>query len=97
MSAAKEHQQRVARVRRSLTAALVELNESGEFTPCQRSPELWTSEDAAERAKAVPACAACPLRTPCRDYSILAREGSGVWAGKDRSRSYTRDGVDRPT
>ena len=45
-----------------------------------------SEEDAAE-AKAV--CANCPVREPCLEYSITAREKQGVWGGlteKERRR-----------
>jgi WhiB family redox-sensing transcriptional regulator len=37
------------------------------------------SDEAAEPAKAI--CAVCPVREPCLDHAITAREKQGVWGG----------------
>jgi WhiB family redox-sensing transcriptional regulator len=37
------------------------------------------SDEAAEPAKAI--CAVCPVREPCLDHAITAREQQGVWGG----------------
>ena len=37
------------------------------------------SEEGAEEAKAI--CAVCPVREPCLEYAITAREKQGVWGG----------------
>jgi WhiB family redox-sensing transcriptional regulator len=44
-------------------------------------PDLFypTSEEAAEEAKSI--CAVCPVREPCLEYAITAREKEGVWGG----------------
>jgi WhiB family transcriptional regulator, redox-sensing transcriptional regulator len=39
------------------------------------------SEDGAESAKAI--CATCPVREPCLEHAITAREKQGVWGGLD--------------
>ena len=39
------------------------------------------SDDGAEAAKAI--CAVCPVREPCLEYAITAREKEGVWGGLD--------------
>ncbi len=36
-------------------------------------------DDAADEAKAV--CDLCPVREPCLEYAITAREKDGVWGG----------------
>ncbi len=36
-------------------------------------------EDAAAEAKAI--CALCPVREPCLEYALSAREKDGVWGG----------------
>ena len=37
------------------------------------------TDDDADEAKAI--CAACPVRGPCLEYALLAREKLGVWGG----------------
>ena len=45
-------------------------------------PDLFypPSDDAAEAAKAI--CAVCPVREPCLEYAVTAREKEGVWGGR---------------
>jgi WhiB family redox-sensing transcriptional regulator len=45
-------------------------------------PDLFypASDDAAEAAKAI--CAVCPVREPCLEYAVTAREKEGVWGGR---------------
>ena len=52
-------------------------------------PELFypSSEDTAAPAKSI--CAVCPVREPCLEHAITAREKQGVWGGlteKERRR-----------
>jgi WhiB family redox-sensing transcriptional regulator len=52
-------------------------------------PELFhpPADDPADEAKAI--CAICPVREPCLEYAITAREKQGVWGGlteKERRR-----------
>jgi WhiB family redox-sensing transcriptional regulator len=45
-------------------------------------PEVFypvSDEDEALEAKAI--CATCPVRQPCLEYSLSAREKHGVWGG----------------
>jgi WhiB family redox-sensing transcriptional regulator len=45
------------------------------------------TDDPADEAKAI--CAICPVREPCLEYAITAREKQGVWGGlteKERRR-----------
>jgi WhiB family transcriptional regulator, redox-sensing transcriptional regulator len=48
-------------------------------------PELFyppsESDDGSLEAKAI--CAVCPVREPCLDHAINAREKQGVWGGLD--------------
>jgi WhiB family transcriptional regulator, redox-sensing transcriptional regulator len=48
-------------------------------------PELFypppESEDGGEAAKEI--CAVCPVREPCLEHAITAREKQGVWGGLD--------------
>ena len=37
-------------------------------------------DDDAEEAKAI--CALCPVREPCLEHAITAREHHGVWGGR---------------
>jgi len=40
-----------------------------------------TAAYAEQSAEAVKACGTCPVRLPCRDYAVSAREAWGVWGG----------------
>lgn len=44
-------------------------------------PEIFypASDEDAEEAKAI--CALCPVREPCLEYALAAREKEGVWGG----------------
>ena len=44
-------------------------------------PELFypTSDEYADIAKAI--CMVCPVREPCLEHAITAREKQGVWGG----------------
>ena len=48
-------------------------------------PEIFyppaESDDASDAAKAI--CAICPVREPCLEHAITAREKQGVWGGLD--------------
>lgn len=46
-------------------------------------PEVFypvSDEDEALEAKAI--CETCPVRQPCLEYSLAAREKHGVWGGR---------------
>jgi len=52
-------------------------------------PDLFypSGDDPAEAAKAI--CRVCPVREPCLEHAITAREKQGVWGGlteKERRR-----------
>ena len=38
-----------------------------------------SSDEDAEQAKSI--CATCPVREPCLEYALTAREHDGVWGG----------------
>jgi WhiB family redox-sensing transcriptional regulator len=44
-------------------------------------PEIFypAEDEDADEAKAI--CAACPVREPCLEHAIVAREKQGVWGG----------------
>lgn len=71
-----------------LTLALVRLAADGGRPPCGQhgEHELWTSEDAAERAVAAKRCQTCPLIHECHDAAEESRERHYVWGGLDRGR-----------
>lgn len=67
---------------RELAAALARVR-----TPCQAAPDDWFGGDV---EAAVEACQSCPARVPCDRYATAAREGVGVWGGRDRTPPTTR-------
>lgn len=69
-----------------LADALGALAETGRTTPCQREPDLWTSDDSQERQEAAYACQMCPILTACANHAETLPESWWVWGGTDRSR-----------
>lgn len=53
--------------------------------PCQSAPEVWTSDDAEQRASASRACADCPVILLCDQFARLNRETAHVFGGLDRT------------
>ena len=56
-------------------------------------PDIFypVNEDDADEAIAI--CMACPVREPCLEYALVARERYGVWGGtteKDRRRIWRK-------
>ena len=47
-------------------------------------PDLWTSGNPADKARAMRVCAGCPVRTRCREAGRA--ETYGIWGGVDRGR-----------
>lgn len=66
----------------SLRLALMSLDRP---VPCRAAPQVWTSDDPAERAIASRACSDCPVITLCAEFARLNRETAHVWAGLDRT------------
>ena len=55
---------------------------------CQQDPDLWFSEDFADKKRAVALCGECPFRVACLKES----EGQefGIWGGVDKSNLVTK-------
>lgn len=75
----------LSRERRRLLDALDTLTADRLQTPCQATPEPFTSDDPDARAAAATACGRCPVQAECNTYAVTAREPFGVWGGRDRS------------
>ncbi len=59
-------------------------------TPCQVDPAPFRSDHVAERREAAHACRACPALEECGRYADAARETWLVWAGRDRTATFSR-------
>jgi hypothetical protein len=59
------------------------LRQSAIPTPCGEDPELWFSEDKADRVLAASRCDVCPVLALCHEAGRW--EDSGIWGGEDRS------------
>jgi WhiB family transcriptional regulator, redox-sensing transcriptional regulator len=44
-------------------------------------PEIFHPSDEDDGVEAKAICAVCPVREPCLEYSLTAREKDGVWGG----------------
>lgn len=80
--------------RDQLTLALVQLAADGGRPPCGEygGHELWTSDDAEDRAIAAARCLDCPILTECRAAADEHDERWHVWhvwAGIDRTKRKT--------
>lgn len=53
--------------------------------PCQREPDLFTSDSPEERAQAALACRMCPALTACHALAEANQETWHVWGGIDRT------------
>ena len=69
----------------TLFAALEDLAKQGRWTPCQREPELFLSDDRDERSEAAQACRMCPLIATCATHADDLPELWFVWGGIDRT------------
>lgn len=72
-----------AQAREALARALLELAEQGQRPRCSDAPQLWVSDDVADRREVIRYCHTCPLQTPCA--AVGEHERHGVWGGADRS------------
>ena len=70
-----------------LTRALVVLATEGRRPRCGEfgGHELWTSDDADDRAQAVRWCAGCRVLLECGAAAAEQGETHGVWGGRDRT------------
>lgn len=74
-----------------LSAALADLTDRGQRTPCQGPDRhLWTSDAAEEREAAAHRCGPCPVLAECAAYADDADERWHVWASVDRTRRTPR-------
>jgi WhiB family transcriptional regulator, redox-sensing transcriptional regulator len=44
-------------------------------------PEIFHPSDEDDGVEAKAICAVCPVREPCLEYALTAREKDGVWGG----------------
>jgi hypothetical protein len=68
----------------ALRGLLRRLGDQGRSVPCTAQPELWFSDDPADRAEAAEACTFCPARPVCANFATSNREVHGTWAGVAR-------------
>ena len=73
----------------STSFALADLLTSGswqEDAACRDAdPEVFFSNDEADREQALSYCAACPVRTECLEHALATREAYGIWGGTDET------------
>ncbi len=71
----------------STSPALLELLAPGSWqndAACRDAdPELFFSNDDADRETALAMCAECPVRTECLEQALATRESYGIWGGTD--------------
>lgn len=63
--------------------------------PCTSRPELWTSDQEADRHLAAQLCARCPVLSECAAFAIANDERFGVWGGKYMSDHTVRSTINR--
>lgn len=68
-----------------LHRALLTVTDRGVTVPCgvRATAHLWTSDEAADRALAIPLCAGCPIGELCEAYADEIRASHGIWNGRD--------------
>lgn len=69
-----------------LHRALAELVDTGRRPACIQQPDLWLSDEPAERRIAVHMCAGCPVIAECAAAAHEAGAQFGVWAAHDRTK-----------
>lgn len=68
-----------------------------EDLPCRQpgqDPEMFHSDDPAERAKAKAGCAECPFKQECLQLRVALRAKSGIWGGQEFGRPKQRTDPD---
>ena len=48
-------------------------------------PEVFFTPDEASREAAFDTCRRCPVRQPCLEHALMARELHGIWGGTDEN------------
>lgn len=69
--------------RHRLHAALRKVRLGDKKVPCEINPELWTSNNRADREAAAFRCQSCPVRVECSEASGFERVG--VWGSQIRA------------
>jgi hypothetical protein len=73
-----------------MAAALHDLAEREQATPCAHSSDAWMSDQPDQRAAAAHACSPCPLLDVCGRYASEVRATFGVWSGRDLTKATRR-------
>lgn len=55
-------------------------------SPCQNNPDLWFSDNDADKDLAKGICGGCPVKIDCRNTAIELGEKNGIWGGTDFSK-----------
>ncbi|MDQ2852637.1 WhiB family transcriptional regulator [Dermatophilaceae bacterium Sec6.4] len=69
--------------RQRLNTALRAVRLADRQVPCEINPDLWTSNNRADREAAAFRCLACPVREECSAASSFERVG--VWGSQIRA------------
>lgn len=72
-----------ADARQRLNLALRAVRYADEQVPCEINPNLWTSNNRADREAAAFRCRSCPVRDECASASSFERVG--VWGSQIRA------------
>jgi Transcription factor WhiB len=80
-----------------MRAALLDLADHDQVTPCATSSDAWCSDDVAQRAAAAHACQHCPLLDVCGRYAREVRATFGVYGGRDRTKATRRPPTPKTT
>jgi hypothetical protein len=52
-------------------------------TPCRLDPELWFSNEAADKREAKRLCHTCPVQAQCLNEALDSNQRFGIWGGED--------------